>query len=172
MSEEKTIYDFTKVTRDPKQVLTVITVRPPSHKRFEIRAGRVNVNFDRDRLYGRLDAYAEQGVTDFEHDSAYIFQIPITGFNIEFISDGNLYANALILGRSPDALRLKLDSAYDPTKIDGAVKCDGKKYCTQGVPHMIVPEDLWEGPKAAPGLYQQLVGARLEIRTIVGPLNE
>lgn len=165
-------YDFTKVTRDAKKVLTSITVRSRGFAPFEIRAGRVSVQLDdRDKLYGRLTARAVYGVTDFEHDSAYIFQIPIVGFGVELIDNGIIYAHAAILGRESEDLRLKLDSSYDPTKLEGASQCDGKRYCKlgEGKPHPIVPEGFWAGPKTAPGLYAQLLGAKLDIRIIPGP---
>lgn len=172
--EEPTVYDFTKVTRDPKKVLTIIRIKPYGIKEFRIHAGRTSLHAsdERSKQYWRLTARAKEGVTDFEHDSAYIFQIPITAPNFEFMDNSVVYLSALLLGREPDDLRLKLDSNYDPTKLAGASRCDGKKYCKRGAPHPVVPEGHWAGPTTVPGLYQQLIGAKVEVTMIAGPSNK
>lgn len=169
MSEE-TIYDFTKVTRDSKKALTTIRVSSYGIKPFILLAGRTNLDRLGERsLYWRLTARAKEGVTDFEHDSAYIFQIPITAPIFESMDSSVVYLSALLLGREPNDLRLKLDSKYDPTKLKGASRCDGKKYCKYGAPHPLVPEVSWAGPKADPELYRLLIGAKIDIKMIAGP---
>lgn len=129
-----------------------------------IRCGRIKLQAP-DRRGSRpwiLSARAIAGVTDFEHDSAYIFQIPVVGVELEFVENGWTYLVAFIAGE-PEDLRLPISSGYDPTKLPGAETCDGSD-CGHGKPHGIVPEGHWAGPPPNAKVWAKLVGRRIEVR--------
>jgi len=158
--------DFTKVTRDADKTRTRILIKPRyGMQSLEIVCGRTNLNRNRDRTpsYERLTARASYGVIDFEHDSAYIFQIPLVGVALDFVENSTVYYSGILLGRDPEDLRISLDTDYDPTKLKGAYKCNGKE-CRSGKSHMIVPEGYWAGPEMkVQTLYLQLVGAEVSV---------
>lgn len=132
-----------------------------------ILCGRIKLQGP-DRRGGRpwtLAARALEGVTDFEHDSAYIFQIPVIGVELEFVENGWTYLTGWI-GGEPEDLRVPTSSGYDPTKLKGAHECDGE-HC--GEKHAIVPEGHWAGPPPSRKVWANLVGRKVEIR--FGPVE-
>lgn len=158
--------DFSKVTRDSKFCGTHIRIRSGHHGEIEITCGRSSLDFGGSSSgpkFGRLTARAAYGVTDFEHDSAYIFQI--VGVELGFIDNHSMHYSGILLARRAEDLHLSLDTNYDPTKIDGATMCEGKKdHCSHGSKHPIVPEGYWAGPKMkSEALYTQLMGSAIEV---------
>lgn len=158
--------DLRTVTRDSDRFVCEIRLDTGDYSnggslKTWITCGRISVQFP-DRRGGRpatLSARAAYGVTDFEHDSAYIFKIPIAGWEVSFIDNGMVYAECIIVGEAED-LRVPTKPGYDPTKLDGAYVCKDK-HCDK--PHDIVPEGYWAGAPGSDTVWKNLVGRRLEI---------
>lgn len=160
--------DLRPVTRDSDRFVCEIMVDAGTGSKAKwITCGRVKIQFP-DRGGARpavLSARAAYGVTDFEHDSPYIFQIPIVGFHVSFIEDGMTYVECTIGGNAED-LRVPTIAGYDPTKLPGAYVCKDKA-CEEH--HAVVPEGYFAGPPASQALWQNLVSRRLEI--VYGPVH-
>lgn len=173
MTDDTKKIDMREVTRDSKYFRTQIRIEPQRHyPRVEIVCGRINLRFSgRDGQYGELSARAQYGVTDFEHDSAYVFRIPIVGVKFNFMDNGWTSLTGLLLGKEPEELRLM--AGYNPLLLEGTVLCNDerctrdpeeKKRWPQG--HPIIPEGYYAGPiMKNTKLYQQLVGSTVEIST-------
>lgn len=131
-----------------------------------IVCGRVSLQSPDRSGISRFSARALEGVTDFEHDSAYIFQLPLVGARLEMVESGWTYIVAHIAG-DPDDLRIPSDGTYDPEKLDGAEICESEHYGCKGKPHIVVPQDYYAGPPTKPTVWANLVGRRVEIR--IGP---
>lgn len=165
--------DLRSVTRDADRFVCEIRLDTGDYSagsslKTWITCGRIDVRFP-DRRGARpatLSARANHGVTDFEHDSAYIFQIPITGWDVSFVSNGMVYAECVIVGDADD-LRVPTKPGYDPTKLEGAYACEDK-HCDK--PHGVVPEGYFAGPPTSETVWRNLVGRRLEI--IFGPTRK
>lgn len=153
--------DLTKVTR-PGMVTSII-VGPRWERKKWITCGLVNISKSGESV--ELAARAGYGITDFEHDSAYIFRIPLLYVNFEFIDSGRMYFNGMIGGDDPKDLRVPDSGAYDPYKLEGATRCTHCKGEEKG--HLIVPEGYWSGPPANPAAWKALFGQRIEISMYV-----
>jgi hypothetical protein len=109
-----------------------------------------------------LKAYLPAGVTDFEHDSAYAFRLPLVGLELDdiLISYGNTFLVAYVADE-PEDFRIPRPD-YNPLK--GAEKCTLKE-C--GKPHLIVPEGNYAGPQFDREIFELVRGKLVEI--VVGP---
>lgn len=162
--------DLRAVTRDSDRFVCEIRLDTGDYSnggslKTWITCGRIGVQFP-DRRGARpatLSARAKEGVTDFEHDSAYIFQIPIAGWDVSFVENGMVYAECVIVGNAED-IRVPRTADYDPTKLPGAYVCE-EKHCNK--PHGVVPEGYFAGPPGSDAMWKNLVGRRLEI--VFGP---
>lgn len=160
----QSLLDLTSVTR-PGAVTSIML---DDYERIEwIRCG-VTVVQRRDRQPWRLGARAREGVTDFEHDSAWIFQIPLVGVALDMIDMGTVFVTGYIAG-DPGDLRVPTSADYDPARHPEASLCDGR-HCGMGS-HPIVAPDYWAGPPADEKLWRRLVGRRLDIRIRPGKLE-
>ena len=160
--------DLRKVTRDADEFAARIYIRPTGHPEIVIDCGRIGISLRDGRSpHGEANARAAYGVTDVEHDSAYVFRIPVVSVQLSYVENGHAVYTGILLGRDPGDLRLSLDPTYDPATLVGAEVCDGKE-CGLGKPHAIVPSGWWSGPKKDPKLYSRLVGATVEISTNIG----
>lgn len=123
-----------------------------------IRCGAVCLHGGHDkRVPWTLGARAGKGVTDFEHDSPWIFQIPLIGPDFAFIDNGVVWVSGWI-GGDPENLRVPVVSGYDPTRLPDS------QLCTKCKPnHRMVPEGYFAGPPPEETLWQQLVGRRIEV---------
>lgn len=162
--------DLRAVTRDSDRFVCEIRLDTGDYSKNGplkpwITCGRIGVQFPERRgsRPATLSARAAYGVTDFEHDSAYIFKIPVSGWEVSFIDNGMVFAGCVIVGDAED-LRVPTKPGYDPTKLDGAAVCKDK-HCDK--PHGIVPEGYFAGPPCSESVWRNLVGRRLEI--IFGP---
>jgi len=157
-SDEKLpLMDLTGVTRPG--VVTSITL--DGYPRSEwIRCGVVVLQ-QQSRGPWRLGARAKEGVTDFEHDSAWIFQLPLVGVSLDMIDMGTVFVTGYIAGDMGD-FRVPAAGDYNPAQHPEASLCRGE-HCGMGA-HPIVPEDLWAGPPADEKFWRKLVGRKLDIR--------
>lgn len=163
-----TLLDLRSVTREGAEALVSLDTGDYSDggpMREWIRCGRVNLQGPDRRGFRPwiLSARAREGVTDMEHDSAFIFQIPVVGLELEFVSNGWTYLTGWIAGE-PDDLRIPTKPDYDPAKLPGAETCEDES-CEEE--HTIVPEGYWAGPPANRKYWEHLIGRKLEIR--LGP---
>lgn len=165
--------DLRAVTRDSDRFVCEISIDSGDYssggsRKPWITCGRIQIQFP-DRGGARpatLSARAAYGVTDFEHDSPYIFQIPIVGFHVSFVENGMTYVECTVGGNAED-LRVPTAAGYDPTRLPGAYVCKDK-HCEEH--HAVVPEGYFAGPPASQEIWQNLVSRRLEI--VFGPLHD
>lgn len=108
-----------------------------------------------------LGARAAAGVTDFEHDSAWLFSMPVARFWLEFV-DQDMTIILAVVGRPGilgDVVRVPQVHGYDPTRLPGAHRCTT---CEDG--HWIIPEDHYSGPPTPSELTREVSGCTLEIQ--------
>ena len=151
--------DLRAVTRDSNRAFCYIQL-DADHEGMKpwIECGRIEIQSRGEKFPQLLAARADYGVTDFEHDSAYIFRIPVVGVRLDMVYQGGTTLVCWIAGDADD-LRVPTSSDYDPTKLPGAFRCtDCEKH------HDMVPEGAYAGPPPDPKLFALLVGRRLEIR--------
>jgi len=165
--------DLTGVTRDADDFYCQIMIDTGNYsgggsRKPWITCGRIKLQFpdSRGARPAILSARAGYGITDFEHDSAYIFQIPVVGFEVSFVENGMVYAECVI-GGEPDDLRVPTKAGYDPTKLEGADVCTSES-CKK--PHGIVPEGYYAGPPTSEEIWRSLVSRKLEI--VFGPKSK
>lgn len=159
--------DLRGITRNSKFCKTVIWVitDPWDRSRVEwILCGesRLCPQKDSSRSDGRwrLEAYLTAGVTDFEHDSAYAFKLPLIGVQFDGVSYGRITVQAWIdPNEDPEDVGIPLPG-YNPMNLPEAFTCK-EKSC--GKPHRIIPEGYYGGPPADPKLYEALRGKKVEI---------
>jgi hypothetical protein len=154
--------DLKSVTRDSDLVVTDIKIYTGDYSKgsgFQdwISCGSVDLRAPTGPSPWMLNARAKEGITDFEHDSAYIFRIPVVGVELSFISNGYTYLKGYI-GGDVDDLRVPMETGYDPLKLKGTKTC---KSCKK--PHPIVEEGFWAGPKCTHKDWLALVSRRIEI---------
>lgn len=150
--------DLQKVTRKGGDTTILLDTGDYRCPRKEwIRCGAVCLNGHGENVSGTLGARAGAGVTDFEHDSPWIFQIPVVGASLSFIDNGVVWIYGWI-GGDPENLRVPAVSGYDPTRLPGSRLCTE---CKRN--HRMVPEGYFAGPPPEETLWQQLVGRRIEV---------
>ena len=123
------------------------------------RAGLVDITSGRDGEWKLSARYAGR-VTDFEHDSAYCFTVPLIGLRLIFVRGGRSFFEAYVHPRNEDEFRFPTE-AEDPAGFRGARQCT---HCDE--PHTIVPEGRYQPPRN-PKLYAEVAGCKLRI--YVGP---
>ena len=100
-----------------------------------------------------------QNATDFEHDSAQIISMVLTGVEIDHVSYGTTEINGFIAAEL-ESFRVP-DPNYNPLTDKRTVKC---KDCKGEDKHVIVPEGMYVPPPNE-ALYKELVGCPIEIKT-------
>jgi hypothetical protein len=97
-----------------------------------------------------LRCYLGRNATDFEHDSAYAFQLTLYG--VRFVH--TWYGSTTLTAFIPPDLDIEdfrvPKAGYDPFKLEGTEICDDPNfYGPDHKPHPIVPEDCYV-PKGDP----------------------
>jgi len=105
------------------------------------------------------DAYLTEGVTDFEHDSAYAISIPLVGVEFQGIYYGCSEFSAIINAQSPDGFNVPC-TGYDPMSLPNARTCTSGR--CEDDPHIIVPEGHYIPPHNA-DLFKQVGGRFVQI---------
>lgn len=151
--------DLRPVTREGSDC--IIEVDMGDYFREWIHCGRADlIQTDRNMgAVGILKAKAAYNITDFEHDTITIFQIPIVGIELAYVLSGWTAFYCWIGGES-NYLRVPTEPGYDPTKLPGATLC---KDCKDDK-HTIVPEGYYAGPPEDYKLWAHLVGKKLKIK--------
>lgn len=177
LRESYPLIDLTPITRKADRSRTRIFITVPhlgggSSKIEWIRTGLISMS-QRERREGwELISYLQEGATDVEHDSAYALTMSL--FDVHF--DSVDYNKTVILARvdmdeDPQFGRTFRvpPPGYNPLTHPEASMCEGKKYCKQGKPHIIVPHGHY-CPKFDPALYKRVAGKKLEIH--ISPVYE
>lgn len=159
--------DLRELSRDSDTCLTQVFLHPDWDRQNDfvwIQTGQTSLRKRRESesepSYD-LTCYVKEGATDFEHDSAYLFVLPLIGLTFasmryqqaEFIAyvDPNL-----------DPEDFKLPSGdYNPFKHQEASKCPS---CKGKDKHMLVPYL----PPSNIELYHKVKGKKVSI--VVGPV--
>ena len=156
--------DFRPLSRRPDICLTTVTLYPdwdPGNRIYWIKAGQVSLRQQKesspDGSY-MLTCYVKEGATDGEHDSAYLFQLPLIGLNFSYMRYQQTTFTAWIdptLVACGDDFRMP-NPNYDPFKAEDACKCTS---CKGTEKHWIVPYL----PPPNPKLYEKVKGMKVEI---------
>jgi hypothetical protein len=126
-----------------------------------ILCGSSDLHTTRDRPTGKwiLSARMTEGVTDVEHDSAYVFKLPLVGLTFTDVYYHTSRFSAWVdpnVGEWLPDFRVPLPG-YDPTKHPEAFICTD---CKES--HVIVPEGFYV-PKFEANLYKLVAGKQVEI---------
>jgi hypothetical protein len=167
--------DLRPVSRDVKRCVTVVTLYPDWDRANAVKwliMGAASISKENREGQFRLEARFCEGVTDFEHDSAYVCRLPLIGLTMGdlFVYNHHIHFVAWVDPNDPEGFHVP-GPGYDPRKEDGAYRCkDGHcKKDNGGKGHMIVPEGFYVPPFNA-DLYKMVRGKKVEIR--MGPVFE
>lgn len=160
--------DLRGITRSADRCVTRVTIEIDFETRFEwIVAGQSNLHRLNDRNDGRwrLDARMGDGVTDFEHDSAYAFCLPLIGLVFDTTYNHRHSYTAWVdpnAGEPYPEFKVPLPG-YDPTKEAETFKCTNKGCTPKG--HPMVRRFT---PPFEAKLYRAVQGKRVSIA--MGPV--
>lgn len=161
--------DLRSITRRSDKCLTTVMLQLTWDEREKVKwlvFGEAHIQkFERKGQY-LLKAYLPAGVTDFEHDSAYAFRLPLMGLEMDelFLSYHQTRLRAIVDPNNSDDFRVPRPG-YDPLKMEGTHTCKAYDQCKEK-PHLIVPEGFYAGPPFDRKLFELVRGKRVEI--IVG----
>lgn len=150
--------DFRSISRESDRCLSVVYVFPDpySPQKVWIRAGQAEIRIE-DRS-SRFTVRMTEGVTDQEHDSAYVLQLPLIGVKFTHVWSHQACFTCWVDPNDEEGFHVP-DAGYDPTKHKDAYQCDNKKYCDD-VGHWVVPYFV---PPVNRKLYELMRGKKLEI---------
>jgi len=156
--------DFRKISRDPGRCKTTIMTEDEEGSLTPwITLGAVDimpVNSSRSPREWILKAHLPYGVTDNEHDSAYVLYLPLVGFETNFIRSNRVVFAAFIAG---DVERIRdfrvPPQDYAPMSDPDTYMCE---QCKDG-PHPIISSFLPENTPKNVRLFKRMRGKRIEI---------
>ena len=161
--------DLRSITRDSKRCETRVILQLDWRTKSEwLVFGQAQLRAQRESQPDgrfRLEARMTEGVTDFEHDSAYALKLPLIG--VQFSSMLVHYHQTHLIGWvDPDAEDMDFmvpNPGYNPMKHKDAHVCKDKS-CLKENPkgHIIVPQGFYV-PPPNPALYKLVRGKRVEI---------
>lgn len=157
--------DLRGITRDSKRCRTTVLIQLGLDKVKWLVFGQAQLRNDtrRDGSF-QLSARMIEGVTDFEHDSAYALQLPLIGvaFDSLVVHYHETHLAGWIHPDDQDGFRVP-GPGYDPRKHKESRICK-EKTCLGDHPkgHVIVPEDFFVPPHDL-DLYRRVRGKRVEI---------
>lgn len=166
------VLDLRTLSRNSDKCLTQVTLYPDWDTKNAfvwIQAGETSLRQKRDgdpTSGHTLTCYVKDGATDFEHDSAYLFQLPLVG--LTFVS---MWYHQVRFGAYIDPTldtlsfdRFSVPSAdYNPFKHKDASLCES---CKGDDAHSFVPYLPPNNTK----LYQRIKGLKAEI--LISPVTE
>ena len=117
----------------------------------------------------RFDAYLTEGVTDFEHDSAYAIRMGLIGVEFKNVCYGHTEVMAIIDPQGFDQFGVP-PSGYNPMTMEGAEQCEND-HCIEHEPHIVVPEGHYV-PPGNEELFKLVRGRFVEITFGVPPVTE
>lgn len=155
--------DLRSITRGADTARTTIEIvdRYDNFRHLWITCGQVNLRKWDNRPDVELTCYLTEGVTDFEHDSAYAFQLDLIGWTFDSIRDSAVTFTAWIPAELQGLDEFRIPGpGYNPMKRDDAYLCD-TDHCAED-PHIMVEEGYFIAP-ANPELYKLVRGRRVRI---------
>ncbi len=161
--------DLTAITRSSDKVQTIVRLCDEFGQRESewLVLGECGIRLARESLRPArwwLQAYLNQGATDWEHDSAFALRLPLVALEMQMVLGSNVFLGAIIDGRDPEEFRVP-PPGYDP--ISDGDTCESE-HC--GKRHPIVPEGRFLPPEN-PELLRAVVGRQVEI-LIVNKLRD
>jgi hypothetical protein len=167
------LIDLRPITREPDRYQTVVKL---FHGHFRSKRWLI-LGQARLQRHGRshgpslwiFDSYLTEGVTDFEHDSAFALRMGLIGVEFRGILYGHTEVQAIIDPQDRDGFHVP-QPGYNPMELPDAEQCDGGKHCKWGdkEPHVIVPEGNYVPPSDRE-LYRKVRGRFVEITFGVPP---
>ena len=160
--------DLRAITRRSDKCLTVVEIKWDWETEIDwLTFGEAQLRHHENLGTHDLMAYLTDGVTDFEHDSAYALSLPLIGLRFTRLDYHSTHFDAWV-DPSHDADRgFRVPSpGYDPMKHPDAIVCRAKT-CRRDGPHIIVPEGHYL-PPFNKELFKLVAGKRVEI-TITQP---
>lgn len=158
------LLDLSKLCRDADQISTTIAIWTDFTRSEWLRLGQIRLR-QRDSYHYRgiweLAAYLSNA-TDFEHDSAFVMKMELTGVNFQSIEYGQTVFEAWIKSDDPEHFRVPVVD-YNPLKHKDTKECKDK-HCRRDEPHVIVPEGFYLPPPNAE-LFEMVRGRRIEVTT-------
>lgn len=171
--------DLRPISRDVKRCVAVVVLKvdwdSQNDTKWLILGSASIVRRGGDRHEGQWSLQARMDSTDFEHDSAYVLQLPLIGLQLDGLAVYNHHAHfvAWVDPNNPGDFHVP-SPGYDPRKEEGAHRCKhpqclkddkGKKIEA----HIVVPEGFYVPPFNLE-LYKMVRGKKVEIR--MGPVFE
>lgn len=156
--------DLTEITRNNKVARTVVYLDIGYGEKIQwLTLGQAEVRNEGKICW--LAAYLPEGVSDFEHDSAYALRLPLIGLKLEHVWYHTTYLTAWVDPNDAESFHVPLPG-YNPMKLPGASICK-EKYC--GNKHPMVPEGHYVPPHNKE-LFEAVRGKKLEI--VIGLVDE
>lgn len=157
--------DLRSITRGSEKVRTTVKLYGDDgwSKDTWLVLGECHIRPVRDHFDGRwtFSAYLPEGVTDFEHDSAYAIKLPLTGLTFEGVEYGDTTLFAWVAVYESEDFRVP-DPGYNPMQHPEAQRCTS---CKKNK-HLIVPEGFFV-PPANQTIFEKVRGRKIQIT--IGP---
>ena len=154
--------DLRAITRRSATCLTVVSIKWDWQTEINwLTFGEAQLRHHERLGTHELMAYLTNGVTDFEHDSAYALSLPLIGLRFTRLDYHSTYFDAWV-DPSHDVNRgFRVPRpGYNPMEHPESIMCKDKKNCTDG--HIIVPEGHYLPPYDKE-LFRLVAGKRVEI---------
>lgn len=171
--DEPPVTDLRGITRYSDRCVTRVAIRIDWSKTVEwLICGQSDLTRASDtRQDGRwrLTARMGDGTTDFEHDSAYAFQLALIGLQLDSLAVNCHISNfvAWVDPNDPDGFRVPRPG-YDPSKHPESHRCKDRQCAANGnKDHIILPEGFFVPPFDAE-LYKLVRGKQVSIS--IGPV--
>ncbi len=162
--------DLRKITRGADRCLSSLTITWDWQTRIEwLVLGQTQLRYSEGSQKYVLSAYLTEGATDFEHDSAYAFSLPLIGFTFDnSIEYSRVRGNAWVDPGDDEGLFRVPRPGYNPMKHPDTTMCNSKNCNWRDGPHPIIPEGFYAGPPHDRDLYNLVRGKRVTLS--IGPL--
>ncbi len=159
------LLDLRSITRNSDRARCSIKVRTPEDGFLIdwIVCGAVSMHREPNSSW--IEARLKYGITDFEHDSAFAFKLPLIGLTYRYTQRHCNRFSAHIDPHDADGFRIP-PVGYDPTKLEGTRNCLN---CEGSEAHLMVDEDHWM-PPSDKALFEIVRGLKVEIS--IGVINE
>lgn len=168
MSFTPTFTDLSDITRQSDKCKTVVSINLGSNPKFDrnftrwVEFGQANFSVER----SILEAFLEEGVYDFEHDSCLALRLPLIGVELASVDYHWTELRGWVDPNNSDDFHVPRPE-YNPAKHPKAVRCKcaewqvvdaeaGRKY------HTLVPDGFYIPPFDAE-LYEAVRGKPVKI---------
>jgi hypothetical protein len=155
--------DLKNISRSIDKIVTEITIGRDYDRQEQVKIslGEISLTEGDNRSRGQwsLRAYWDGGMTDPEHDSAYILWLPLVGLQLDMIHYGQTILKGFVGGGDSSDFRVP-GPDFKIKRLEAAEKCT---QCRGKDKHLMLPEGLWL-PEENPELLSKLAGRVVEIR--------